>query len=295
MRSFGRKLLILCWLTLCCHHILASDSNESGHYQDSQALSSAKLLAKQWNESSTDQAIKLYLEVFRRSQADDNSEKAADCLRETSSLYINSGKNVEAINLLNKAVIFDRDYPDLNKHVKIFSLLAIASLRLGRIADAFTFSQKAIERSNLSNNNDSLATALYTLALAEYEYGRFQEATQHFERAFDLWKKDENLEGQVKALLELAYAYMTNDELLIGLEKAREALRISEGINDLQHKTLAQNAVGVLRSKLGKKQEALQIFRPTPNSITMVISSRSGMRKETPPLKLSIRRIKRFL
>jgi tetratricopeptide (TPR) repeat protein len=67
---------------------------------------------------------------------------------------------------------------------------------------------------------------------------------------------------------------MTNDELLMGLKKAEESFVISNEIDDLRGKSIAKNAIGVMKSKLGNKQEAFNIFlaseKQFPNDVDLL-------------------------
>ena len=262
--DFMKRLILFCWLIIFCANLLAREDSSKINSPDFQKIieteSSAKEMGRKWDEESIKHSIALYLYVSDQWKEIGEFEKSADCLREISNFYIILGKNDRAGSLLNQVIHIDDRYNNPNKDVKTLSLLAIVTLHLGKIDEALKFSGKAIQISQPTDNADSLATALYTQALVDYEDGKFSQATENFERALSWWKKDGDFEGQAKALLELAYAYMTNDELLVGLQKAEESLRISNEINNLQYRTLAQNATGVLKSKLGKKQEALNIF-----------------------------------
>ena len=220
----------------------------------------AEELGRQWNTDSIKNSIALYLSVFDYRKKFGEFEKAADSLREISSFYLMLGKNETAISTLNQTRQLDLKYSDSIKKLKTFSLLAIAYLRLGKMPKAREFSRKTLQLSKIINSDDALATAFFTQAQINYDGSEFSLATENYEKALSLWRKDGKLDEQVKTLLELSYTYLTNDEYSVGLAKAEESLTIANELNDLQTKVLANNAIAVLKSNLGQKQVALNIF-----------------------------------
>ena len=220
----------------------------------------AKELGKQWNGDSIKNSIALYLSVFDYRKKFREFEKASDCLREISNFYLMLGKNDSAITTLNQTRQLDLKYSDPIKNLKTFSLLAITYLRLGKMSEAKEFSQRTLQLSKVIKSDDALAIAFFTQAQINYDGGEFSLATENYEKALSLWKKNSNLNEQAKTLLELSYTYLTNDEYSVGLEKAEESLAIANELNDLQTKVLANNAIAVLKSNLGQKQDALNIF-----------------------------------
>ncbi len=264
-KLFWRTAIFLCCFLLTGVNLRAQDdvlSNQppADSVKIAEVEKTARELAKQLNAESIRRSIELFLTVSGQWKQIGEFEKAADCLREASDIYLPLGKSETAILHLNEARRLDGKYNNPKKNVRTFALLAIANLRLGKVAVAERFAKTAVKTSQLTKNPDTLATALYAQALVNYDGGKFNLATEHFEEALSWWQKEQNPHGQVKALLELAYAYMTNDELLAGLEKAEECLKIAESTGDLHYRIFARNATAVLKSKLGKKQEALNIF-----------------------------------
>ncbi len=262
--NFWKNQIFLCCFLLFSINLSAQNISKYQVLPDSSEIAetekTAEELSKQLNAESIRRSIELFLTVSRQWETIGNFEKSADCLREISNLNIPLGNAEKAILHLDQARRLDGKYNNSNKNVKTLSLLALANLRLGKIDSAREFAENAVKLSQKTNNFDSLATALYTQALINYDDGKFNLATENFAQSLIWWQKDGNSHAQVKALLELAYAYMTNDELLIGLEKAEECFKIANEIGDLQYKIYARNAIAVLKSKLGKKQEALNIF-----------------------------------
>jgi CHAT domain-containing protein len=275
LRILSALLLWLCFFNPCAAAAESSaKSMPLNTEQVADAESAALELEKRWDGDSINQAITLYSNIFNYWKNSGDVEKASDCLRKISSLNTLLGKNNEAVTKLTEALQLDGKYDNPAKKVQTLSLIAIAALRLGKAAEAKKFSQQALKISETAAHPDALATTLFAQAQINYDVGEFDLAIKHYEEALDLWKKSGSLKEQAKTLVELSYAYMTNDELLMGLKKAEESFVISNEIDDLRGKSIAKNAIGVMKSKLGKKQEALNIFlaseKQFPNDVDLL-------------------------
>jgi CHAT domain-containing protein len=239
---------------------ISPESSQSYFAQAQQTESKALELGKKWSGEVINNSISLYLDAHQRWRQIREFEKSSVCLREVSHFYILFGKNEEAVNNLINATKLDVNHRNLITKSKNLSLLAIAYLRLGKIANAKKTSEKSLSLAKKANSSEALAFAFFAKGQINYENIKFDTAILEYEQALRFWEESKSLKDQAKVLLELAYVYMSKDELLIGLDKARKSFDISIQINDLRGKVIAQNAIAVLKSKLGFKQEALNIF-----------------------------------
>jgi tetratricopeptide (TPR) repeat protein len=232
---------------------------------------SANSLRKEWTAESLRRSIAVSETAASAWLKINNVERSADSLREIAECYLSLGQIDEAIAALERASRLDRRSVSSAKQVKTLALHAIALLRLGRVEEAFVLSGRAINLSKDIKDADCFAWGYYSRGLVENENWDFREAIQTFGQARGYWESISDVDGQAKVLLELAYAHMTNDEFEVALANAEAALRLANTADNRQISALARNAVGVMNSKLGRKEEALRIFleseRQFPNGV----------------------------
>ena len=222
--------------------------------------SSAESLRMEWNGDSVRRSIALEEAASEAWIEIKEFERSADCLRRVSQSHLVLGRVKEAIAALDKVSTLDQKYSSAEQHIKTLALQSMALLRLGKIDQASSFSRQAVNRSKHLNNADSSAWAYYARGLVEYEEYNFREAIKTQDKALAYWSGIDDLDGQAKVFLELAFARMTNDEFAIALENAEKSLQFAISAGNRQVTALARIAVGIMKSKLGKKQEALRIF-----------------------------------
>lgn len=231
-------------------------------------------LARELDAGAVNSALQIYLSTANNLRQLKSFDRAAESLRSAASIYIPLGRSDKAIECLTEARRLEGRGRDQAGSVSTLALLSTAHLRVGNVEAARKWAIDAVRMSQVVGTPESLATASFAQALVDYDDGQFDLAKRNFESALAKWKTAGNIPGQVRAMLELAYSHMTNDDLVEGLETASEGLRLAEQIQDKRYVIYSRNATAVIKSKLGRKQEALDIFRRSeielPNDVNLL-------------------------
>lgn len=217
----------------------------------------ASELRAQWNLDAVQRSISLLELAAAIREAQGDVERSADDLREIADGYLMLGNTPAALRILDKAAKLERRMSTISS--KTLGRMAFAHVRLGHTDKALSLSDRAV-RQSLDRDRDSRAWALYYRGMILYEIGEYRKAVPVFEEALGYWTEKTDARGRSRVLIELSYGYMTSGDFVRAMTTADEAIILAKNAGDLQLRVLATNAFGIMKSRLGKKQEALRIF-----------------------------------
>jgi class 3 adenylate cyclase/predicted ATPase len=138
---------------------------------------------------------------------------------------------------------------------------AIIRYRQGRLNDAIRFSIEAIEVSERTNHQRSLALAMSILDQALAEAGRADEAT-HMERALEIYEELGNFADAAMTLGNLGAIAFYKTEWVQAAAYYRRSIDAATHAGDLATAAVAQANLGELLALQGDMQGAIQTLTP---------------------------------
>ena len=115
---------------------------------------------------------------------------------------------------------------------RIFRIKGALSFYKGDYEGSINYLNKAVEKCELSDDIDCVAFSLLGLGNVYSAKGDYEEAFQKYERSFILFKEKEFLQGMAKIKINLSYTYSKMGLLQKSTEANKEALILSQRLND---------------------------------------------------------------
>lgn len=151
-------------------------------------------------------------------------------LRSASSVYVNAGAYIEAIDSLTEAVKLAKLEGLANLAAILLNDLAIVHKSTGLADSAKAFFEQALNQA-LTVEDDKVASTVYNnYGLLEKELGHYPEAIEALEKSLLLKRKLSLIEKTGDTLYNLASVYFSNGNKKLALDYATQALEI-----DRQH------------------------------------------------------------
>ncbi len=138
----------------------------------------------------------------------------------------------EAIDAYQRAADVGRGVLDISRRAKMYNDLSIAYRRLGDLATATEFAQKAVSIHELLNDGLSVGRAETNLALALIRQGHPNEAGRNLDHALTLFVAADQKRGRSHILLAQAELLMTTGDPAGAREKALAAVDLAEELNE---------------------------------------------------------------
>ena len=115
---------------------------------------------------------------------------------------------------------------------RIFRIKGALSFYKGDYEGSINYLNKAVEKCELSDDIDCVAFSLLGLGNVYSAKGEYEEAFQKYERSFILFKEKEFLQGMAKIKINLSYTYSKMGLLQKSTEANKEAIILSQRLND---------------------------------------------------------------
>jgi CHAT domain-containing protein len=221
----------------------------------------AKVLSEQWSGDSFRRSIALFSETAKQQERLQIFSKASNNWREAAELELLLGNYQEARLNLKRALKIDASHNYPADKIKTLSILAIVSLKSGKIDRGKIYLNQA--QILIESTNDISAQAMFAFSSAEfYEIqSKFGKALEFYQKSSNLWKESGDSRRAAYALVNCAYAYMTLGDPLSGLNKVKEAEIHFQEINDTRGLAGSRIASGHLYNAMDEKQLALDSYK----------------------------------
>ncbi len=115
---------------------------------------------------------------------------------------------------------------------RIFRIKGALSFYKGDYEGSINYLNKAVEKCELSDDIDCVAFSLLGLGNVYSAMGQYEEAFQKYERSFILFKEKDFLQGMAKIKINLSYTYSKMGLLQKSTEANKEAIILSQRLND---------------------------------------------------------------
>lgn len=133
-----------------------------------------------------------------------------------------------ALQYYNKALRQARTAKDTSTQALSYAGLADLYYRQGEKKRAMDSIQQAQQLNRQEGNEAAEADLLHLLGLIEQEEGRLEKAKKSFEEALAIYRKTNDVEGQVKILCSISNLYLLSDQKQPALEQAEQAVEMAE-------------------------------------------------------------------
>ena len=120
------------------------------------------------------------------------------------------------------------------------------------------FLEDAVRQSEITDDMDCVASSLLGLGNVYGSMGNYEEAFQKYERAYLLFKEENNLQGMARIKINQSYTYSKMGQLLRSTEANQEAIELCEGVKDIPLLQAAYLNRSALLLVLGRHRDAYE-------------------------------------
>ena len=115
---------------------------------------------------------------------------------------------------------------------RIFRIKGALSFYKGDYEGSINYLNKAVEKCELSDDIDCVASSLLSLGNVYSAKGDYEDAFQKYERSYILFKEKDYLPGMARIKVNLSYTYSKMGLLQKSSEANKEAILLSQRLND---------------------------------------------------------------
>lgn len=166
----------------------------------------------------------------------------------------------EAIDAYQRAAEVGRGLLDMSRRAKMYNDLSIANRRLGDLATATEFAQKAVSIHELLSDGLSVGRAETNLALALIRQGNVDEAGRNLDHALTLFVAADHKRGRSHILLAQAELLITTGDLAGARAKAHAAMDLAQELNEQVTVSEAKQILATVAEALNDPKESDRLF-----------------------------------
>lgn len=172
--------------------------------------------------------------------------------------FLQEGKVDEALDtleILEKTRLSDQVSSSLGKISRIKGAIEFFK---GDHKASIKFLEDAVEQCEITDDLDCVASSLLGLGNVYGSMGNYEEAFQKYERAYLLFKEDDNLQGMARIKINQSYTYSKMGQLLRSTEANQEAIELCERVKDIPLLQAAYLNRSALLLVLGRHRDAYE-------------------------------------
>lgn len=201
-----------------------------------------------------------YLVRVWEPKEEDYSEFIA-ALIDLGSIYTSLAKYQEAINILQLALLKEREISNNQGEAAALNNLGLAYHSIGQYEKAINCHQQQLEIARQIHDVEEEANALGNLGIVYNLLGQYQEAIDYQEQKLKLIHNINNPRLEASVLGNLGGAYIALGENQKALDCHVKQLEIAKSIKDRPMEARALGGLGGVYNKLKQPQEAIEILQ----------------------------------
>lgn len=218
----------------------------------------AKKFGKIWKEPEIRQSLEFFQKAAIQWKNLRQFQNSARCLREAVKLKLMTAEEKSAIALLRTALTLEQQSKNIVGEAETLSLLIIVSSKIGEIEMSKVYHSQALRITEKNQQPEILAPVLFASASFFYNERNFPRMLEHLEKALKLFRETANQTGETETLIELAYAYIINNDRIRGQDSAFKALEISKKTENLRNQVFALIVLADSYQRMGEWQNAVK-------------------------------------
>jgi len=224
-------------------------------------LAEADALAADWHADAADRTLALYRDALSRFEATHDVRGEAKATRRLGETHLALGKPDEALPLLLAAERLARTAGDSDGVCAAIEGAARVSLALGKMADAKSFADRALQSSRDGRHRARQVDALNAQGDIDAFSGRTRQSLDRYREALAIATELLDVRRQAHARLNLGYSHSDLSQVVEALGQRETALALSRAVDDKRGEAAALTALGQLHGIVGENDRALAYFR----------------------------------
>lgn len=259
MRPAIQTFVLLALLLVFTQGVRTSENQGAGQQE---LETQAQIASSEWTTDSVHRSLELYLEAAELWRQSGETAKSCAALRFASQQKLMLGDSEGALAVLLNTLLLEETSPaDISGKVQTLSLLSRTALLLGHYLDCKTYYDQALTLIDQTQDPVALGETYYSAALFLYEEEAVDQAIKSNDLALQQFRLAQNKSRETEVLIEQSYAYMLRRDLATGAQFAREALAISEQLNDRRGQVGALIAIGNANITMGETKVAFDAYQ----------------------------------
>ena len=199
--------------------------------------------------------------VFAWESNEENRLSLAAIMIDLGSIYTRMGQYQKAINILQKALLIEREISNKQGEAAALNNLGLVYQDIGNYQQSIYCHQQQLEIANIIGDSEEQANALNNLGIVCYALGKYSEAIDYQEQKVKILQNNGDLEREASTLGNLGGAYCALGEYQKVLDCHSRQLEIAQSMRDKPMEARALGSLGVVYNQLNQPEKAIELIQ----------------------------------